>query len=150
MPTTATLCEPPPLRPVWKSWGVFRSFSRPRVSDDNPYSEALFRMVKYRPVYPRHPFRSREEACRWVAEFVEWYNHRHRHSAFRFVTPAQRQSAQAVELCRHRALVYEQARQRHPRRWSRSTRCWRLPEVVWINPPPPENAIGPATLVVAA
>ena len=130
--------------------GVLRSFSRPRVSNDNPYSESLFRTVKYRPDYPRRPFRSQEEACRWVAEFVSWYNHQHRHSSIRFVTPDQRHSGQAVELCRHRALVYEQARQRHPRRWSRSTRCWRQPGVVWINPPPPENAIDPATLAMAA
>lgn len=130
--------------------GVLRSFSRPRVSNDNPYSESLFRTVKYRPDYPRRPFRSQEEACAWACAFVDWYNHRHRHSAIRFVTPAQRHSGQAVAICRHRARVYEQARQRHPRRWSRGTRCWHLPEVVWINPPPPENAIDPATLVMAA
>lgn len=60
--------------------GVFRSFSRPRVSNDNPYSESLFRPAKNRPDYPRLPFTSAEEACLWVASFVEWYNHRHRHS----------------------------------------------------------------------
>jgi transposase/transposase-like protein len=130
--------------------GVLRSFSRPRVSNDNPYSESLFRTVKYRPDYPRRPFRSQEAACRWACAFVDWYNHRHRHSSIRFVTPDQRHSGQAVELCRHRALVYEQARQRHPRRWSRGTRCWRQPGVVWINPPPPENTIDPATLAMAA
>jgi len=130
--------------------GVLRSFSRPRVSNDNPYSESLFRTVKYRPDYPRRPFRSQEEACAWVVAFVDWYNHRHRHSAIRFVTPDQRHSGQAVELCRHRALVYEQARQQHPRRWSRSTRCWHQPGVVWINPPPPEIDTMPATLAMAA
>ena len=130
--------------------GVLRSFSRPRVSNDNPYSESLFRTVKYRPDYPRRPFRSQAEACAWVVAFVDWYNHRHRHSAIRFVTPHQRHSGQGNEICRHRSRVYEQARQRHPRRWTRSTRCWRQPEVVWINPPLPENAIDPATLVMAA
>jgi transposase InsO family protein len=130
--------------------GVLRSFSRPRVSNDNPYSESLFRTVKYRPDYPRRPFRSQEEACRWACAFVDWYNHRHRHSSIRFVTPDQRHSGKADELCRHRALVYEQARQRHPRRWSRGTRCWRQPGVVWINPPPPENATNRATLAMAA
>jgi transposase InsO family protein len=130
--------------------GVLRSFSRPRVSNDNPYSEALFRTVKYRPDYPRRPFRSQEEACDWVVAFVDWYNHRHRHSAIRFVTPAQRHSGQGNEICRHRARVYEQARQRHPRRWTRSTRCWRQPEVVWINRPPPEIDPEPATLLMAA
>jgi hypothetical protein len=118
--------------------GVLRSFSRPRVSNDNPYSESLFRTVKYRPDYPRKPFSSKDQACQWVAAFVAWYNHQHRHSGIKFVTPQQRHGGQAVEICRHRAVVYEQARGRNPRRWSRSTRCWRQPEVVWINQPTDE------------
>jgi len=118
--------------------GVLRSFSRPRVSNDNPYSESLFRTVKYRPDYPRKPFSSKDQACQWVAAFVAWYNHQHRHSGIKFVTPQQRHGGQAVEICRHRAVVYEQARGRNPRRWSRSTRCWRQPEVVWINQPSDE------------
>ena len=130
--------------------GVLRSFSRPRVSNDNPFSESLFRTVKYRPDYPRRPFQSVEEACLWVCAFVDWYNHQHRHSGIRFVMPDQRHRGQAEEICRHRARIYEQARQNHPRRWSRSTRCWRQSEVVWINPPPPENNIKPAILVMAA
>ncbi len=73
-----------------------------------------------------------------MAAFVDWYNHQHRHSG------------EAVAISRHRACVYEQARQMYPRRWSRSTRCWIQPEVVWINPPPSENEITPATLVVEA
>jgi hypothetical protein len=72
-----------------------------------------------------------------VSSFVHWYNHRHPHTGIKFVTPQQRHSGQAVEICRHRAVIYEQARQRNPRRWLRLTRCWRQPEVVWINPPPP-------------
>jgi hypothetical protein len=91
-----------------------------------------------------------EDACLWVASFVDWYNHRHRHSGIKFVTPHQRHSGQAVEICRHRSAVYEQARQRHPRRWSRSIRCWRQPEVVWINPPPQVDDPKPATLTLAA
>lgn len=129
--------------------GVLRSFSKPRVSNDNPYSESLFRTVKYRPDYPSRPFRSVEEACAWVATFVDWYNHQHRHSGIRFVTPSQRHSGEAVAISRHRARVYEQARLRHPRRWSRNTRCWCQPEVVWINPPP-ENSVTAATLLMAA
>jgi transposase InsO family protein len=130
--------------------GVLRSFSRPRVSNDNPFSESLFRTVKYRPDYPRRPFPSQADACRWVMAFVNWYNERHRHSGIRFVTPHQRHSGQAVEICSHRSVVYEQARQRHPRRWSRSIRCWRQPEVVWINPPPPENESVSVTFAMAA
>jgi hypothetical protein len=60
---------------------------------------------------------------------------RHRHSGIKFVMPHQRHNGDAVEIWRHRAVVYEQARLRHPRRWSRSTRCWRQPEDVWINKP---------------
>jgi putative transposase len=130
--------------------GVLRSFSRPRVSNDNPYSESLFRTAKYRPDYPSRPFSSKEEACQWVVSFVDWYNHRHRHSGINFVTPHQRHNGEAMEICRHRAVVYEQARQRHPRRWSRSTRCWRQPEVVWINPPPPAIGSETLTFVMAA
>ena len=130
--------------------GVLRSFSRPRVSNDNPYSESLFRTAKYRPDYPSRPFTSQEVACQWVSSFVDWYNHRHRHSGIKFVTPQQRHNGDAVEICRHRAVVYEQVRQRHPRRWSRSTRCWRQPEVVWINPPPPAIDDKPGTLTMAA
>ena len=130
--------------------GVLRSFSRPRVSNDNPYSESLFRTVKYRPNYPRRPFASTEKACTWVAMFVDWYYHQHRHSGIRFVTPSQRHSREATAISRHRAHVYEQARLRHPRRWSRKTRCWRQPEVIWINPPPIESDAPAATLMMGA
>jgi transposase InsO family protein len=130
--------------------GVLRSFSRPRVSNDNPYSESLFRTIKYRPDYPRMPFTSKEQACLWLVDFVEWYNHRHRHSGIKFVTPDQRHNGEAVKICEQRGRVYEQARELHPRRWTRSTRCWRQPEVVWINPPSHAEDIGTATLALAA
>ncbi|WP_457767180.1 IS3 family transposase [Cyanobium sp. ULC065] len=130
--------------------GVLRSFSRPRVSNDNPYSESLFRTATYRPDYPSRPFASVEAASQWVVAFVDWYNQRHRHSGIKFVTPHQRHCGDAVDICRQRAVVYEQARQRNPRRWSRSSRCWRQPELVWINPPPAEIELKPATLSMAA
>ena len=119
--------------------GVLRSFSLPRVSNDNPYSESLFRTVKYRPDNPRKPFGSKEQACQWVIAFVDWYNHRHRHSGIKFLTPHQRHCGQAVEISQRREEVYDQARQLHPRRWSRSTRCWRQPDLVWINKPTEEE-----------
>ena len=121
--------------------GVLRSFSRPRVSNDNPYSESLFRTLKYRPDYPSRPFASKDEACEWVALFVDWYNHRHHHSAIKFVTPHQRHSGAAKAICQQRAEVYEAARRANPTRWSQSTRCWRQPEEVWINKPPEENEL---------
>ena len=81
---------------------------------------------------------------------MDWYNQRHRCSRIKFVTPHQRHSGQAVDICRHRTHVYEQARRRNPRRWSQSTRCWRQPEVVWINPPHKENNAETAAPVMAA
>ena len=69
--------------------GVMASLSRPAVSNDNPYSESLFKTLKYRPEYPMHPFTDIAAARSWVTTLVQWYNHEHRHSAIRFVTPAQ-------------------------------------------------------------
>lgn len=66
------------------------SFSRPRISDDNAFSEALFRTLKYRPSFPQRAFAPRQDAHAWVARFVSWYNTEHRHSAIRFVTPDDR------------------------------------------------------------
>jgi putative transposase len=94
--------------------------------------------VKYRPDYPHRPFASKGEACEWVAAFVDWYNNRRRHSGIKSVAPHQSHSGTAIAICRERAHVYEEARQAHPRRWSRSTRFWRQPEEVWINKPPEE------------
>ena len=118
--------------------GVLRYFSRPRVSNDNPYSESLFRTVKYRPDYPSRPFASKDEACEWVCAFVDWYNHRHHHSGIKFVTPHQRHSGTANAICKQRDDVYEKARRANPTRWSRHTRCWSQPAEVWINKPTEE------------
>jgi hypothetical protein len=89
--------------------------------------------LTYRPDYPRRPLASKEEASQWVAAFVGWYFHEYRHSAIRFVTPQHRHSGQAPDICQKRTLDYEQARQRHPRCWSRSIGCWQQPDAVWIN-----------------
>ena len=114
--------------------GIVPSVSRPRVPDDNPYSEALFRTVKYRPEYPSAAFESLQAAREWVVRFVGWYNHEHRHSAIRFVTPAQRHSGQEQEILARRREVYEEAKRARPNRWSGQTRSWApLGEVV-LNP----------------
>lgn len=110
------------------------SYGRPRVSDDNPFSEALFRTVKYRPEYPTEPFDSTEAAHAWVEHFVDWYNHEHKHSAIGFVTPHQRHTGEDLALLERRRRVYELARQTHPERWTRSTRSWSRPEEVALNP----------------
>ncbi len=114
--------------------GVVASFSRPRVSDDNPFSEALFRTVKYCREYPSGPFASLEAARQWVAGFLVWYNTEHRHSAIRFVTPEQRHSGRDAAILRQRQRVYERARRRHPQRWSGATRNWQPIETVYLNP----------------
>ena len=114
--------------------GVVASFSRPRVSDDNPYSEALFRTLKYRPEYPSGPFTRLEEARRWVAGFVVWYNTEHRHSAIRFVTPEERHTGREEAILKQRQRVYERARRRNPRRWSGATRNWQPVKTVRLNP----------------
>ena len=115
--------------------GVMPSFSRPRVSNDNPYSESLFRTVKYRTWYPERPFASLAEARDWVERFVTWYNHEHRHSAIQFVTPHQRHVGKDRELLARRETVYRSACSRRPERWSGPTRNWTPAGSVWLNPP---------------
>jgi putative transposase len=104
--------------------GVVPSFSRPRVSDDNPYSESLFRTLKYRPDYPEQPFDSVLSARQWVERFVHWYNTEHCHSGLRFVTPEQRHNGEDIDLLAKHHQTYQAARARHPERWSGKTRDW--------------------------
>lgn len=115
--------------------GVVASFSRPRVCDDNPYSEALFRTLKYRPNYPHGgAFQGLADARSWVAAFIRWYNTEHLHSAIGFVTPADRHAELDRDILMRRRRVYERARRRHPERWSRNTRTWKRTETVYLNP----------------
>lgn len=116
--------------------GISPSYSRPRVSNDNAFAEAMFRTLKYRPEYPAKGFESLEQARQWVAEFGFWYNHLHRHSAINFVTPEQRHSGQEVEMLQARDQLYRQARAAHPSRWSGATRNWQPTGSVFINPEP--------------
>jgi transposase InsO family protein len=97
--------------------GVQSSFSRPRVSNDNPYSESLFRTMKYRNNYPYKGFKSLEEAREWAKCFVQWYNHEHYHSAIKFISPYQRHYRLDEAIMGNRKKVYEQAKQRHPERF---------------------------------
>ena len=116
-----------------KSLGIVASFSRPRVSNDNAFSEALFRTLKYRPSFPDRAFACLGEAQVWVERFVAWYNHVHRHSGIRFVTPDQRHSGLDSTVLAARHVVYQRARQRHPDRWSRQTRNWTPAAEVRLN-----------------
>jgi putative transposase len=114
--------------------GIVPSFSRPHVSDDNPYSEALFRTLKHGPAYPQLPFAGIEAARRWVSRFVAWYNAEHRHSAIRFVTPDERHFGYEQRILAKRGKLYERARRIKPERWSRTTRNWKPVESVVLNP----------------
>jgi transposase InsO family protein len=114
--------------------GVMPSFSRPAVSNDNPFSESLFRTLKYRPSYPVRAFASLSVAREWVSAFVQWYNHEHRHSAIGFVTPGQRHAGLDTALLSKRGAVYEAAKARHPERWSGATRNWEPVRIVHLNP----------------
>ena len=119
--------------------GVAASRSRPCVSNDNPYSESLFKTLKYRPQFPLKPFEDLLEARRWVTELAHWYNDEHRHSAIGFVTPTQRHAGEDRAMLHARTQVYELARQENPARWSKNTRNWRFVEAVHLNPETPEK-----------
>ncbi len=117
--------------------GVLASFSRPSVSNDNPFPESLFRTLKYRPEYPTQPFADLAAARAWVQTFVRWYNTAHLHSAIRFVTPDDRHTGRDVSLLAARQLVYERARASNPDRWSGDTRNWNPITEVTLNPEHP-------------
>ena len=113
--------------------GVMPSFSRPGVSNDNPYSESLFKTLKYSPGYPRQ-FSSVADARSWVQNFVCWYNEAHMHSGINYVTPDQRHLGLDKEILAERHKTYIAARLKNPQRWSRNTRNWAWEEKVYLNP----------------
>ena len=114
--------------------GVTPSYSRPSVSNDNPYSESVFKTLKYSPKFPEKPFGSIEQARQWVYDFVQWYNDQHRHSAIKYVTPNERHDGQDGRILQQRDMVYKAAQQRHPNRWSGTTRNWSRINSVALNP----------------
>ena len=116
-----------------QSLGVTPSFSRPAVSNDNPYSEALFKTLKYTPSYPEKAFSDIEQARVWVSHFVTWYNNEHRHSGLKYVTPQQRHLGLDINLLLQREQVYAKAKARNPSRWSGNTRNWQHEDLVHLN-----------------
>lgn len=119
---------------VTMQWlGVVPSFSRPSVSNDNPFSESLFRTLKYCPEYPSKPFDSIEAARTWVNDFVSWYNLEHLHSGINFVTPESKHRGEDVEILRKRNIIYLEAKNKNPNRWSGQTRNWNPIESVKLN-----------------
>ena len=127
------------MKTTMERLGVIASFSRPRVSNDNPFSEALFRTCKYVPSWPARGFATIEKARAWVHAFVRWYNTEHRHSAIRFVTPDARHRGEDRALLSTRHELYQAARARHPARWSGNTRNWDPVGSVWLNPERPKD-----------
>jgi transposase InsO family protein len=114
--------------------GVMPSFSRPAVSNDNPFAESFFKTLKYSPAYPRHPFKDLLAARNWVSTFMHWNNEEHRHSAIQFVTPAERHAGLDAALLTRRIDVYEAAKAANPNRWSGATRNWTRTAIVHLNP----------------
>jgi putative transposase len=114
--------------------GVMPSFSRPSVSNDNPYSESLFKTLKYRPTYPDGAFAGLEEAREWVRRFIHWYNTEHLHSGIRFVTPSARHNGEDALILQKREAVYQLAKAKNPLRWSSTTRNWNRVKEVHLNP----------------
>ena len=119
--------------------GIMPSYSRPRVSNDNAFAEATFKTLKYRPEYPVNGFSDLAHARQWIADFIQWYNTVHRHSAIHFVTPEQRHNGDDNAILQARHQLYEQAKANNPLRWSGKTRNWSPPGDVWINPEPQEE-----------
>jgi len=114
--------------------GVVPSFSRPSVSNDNPFSESVFRTLKYRPEYPEKPFADISEARAWVNGFVQWYNNEHRHSGIKFTTPNERHTGKDIVILANRKLVYKKAKLANPSRWSGEIKNWDHIEEVYLNP----------------
>lgn len=121
---------------LMETLGITPSRSRPRVSNDNPFSEALFRTTKYHPSMPPHGFANLQAARAWVERFVQWYNHEHYHSALRFVTPAQKHAGEDIAILAKRHALYKTKMAQTPDRWIRKkTRNWEPVTTTTLNPP---------------
>jgi len=119
---------------------VLPSFSRPRISEDNPYSESLFRTMKYRPLYPSK-FGTIHDAQEWIKKFVYWYNKEHMHSSIQFVTPHERHYGKDIVILETRRATYLEAYKRNPSRWTGRPKSWEQNKVVGINYQPDKKAL---------
>lgn len=122
------------LQALLEQLGITKSYSRPRVSNDNAFAESFFKTLKYTKDFPAKGFASIDEARKWVHKFVELYNKEFLHSGIKFVTPYQRHTGQDVGILERRDKVYKAAKQQKPERWSRSTRDWTRVNQVALNP----------------
>lgn len=124
---------------------VVKSHSRPHTSNDNPYSEAQFKTLKYCPQFPDR-FASIQEARAFCRSFFHWYNHQHKHSGIALMTPADVHFQRAQQVLEKRADILAAAYKEHPERFNRPPVPMALPKAVWINPPestPPETSLIP-------
>jgi putative transposase len=120
--------------------GLDRSLSRPRVSNDNPYSESAFKTLKYQPDYPGR-FESIAHARLWMTQFFDWYTHHHRHSALAYFTPADVFYGRVAALAPVRQAALDAAFAAHPERFVRGRSRLKLPPTsVSINPITPVSA----------
>lgn len=120
--------------------GVTQTHSRPHVSNDNPYSEAQFKTLKYRPDFPDR-FGSLSDARAFCQEFFRWYNNVHKHSGIAFLTPAQVHYQEDRQILHRRAEVLRSAYKLNPARFKgKLPKPFPLPEAAWINPPRPEHS----------
>ena len=119
--------------------GVTKSHSRPHVSNDNPYSEAQFKTLKYRPEFPER-FGSLEDARSFCQRFVSWYNTEHYHSGIGYLIPEQVQFGLSKQIVKEREAVLRKAYQTHPDRFKKGIpKPLPLPEAAWINKPLPKS-----------
>ncbi len=114
--------------------GITSSFNRPRVSNDNPFSESLFRTLKYCPLWPSSGFSNLNEARNWVQSFVNWYNFKHKHSKIRFVTPADRHAGKDAVILQNRRQILQDAKAKNPERWGKNIRNCNPVGAVSLNP----------------
>ncbi len=113
--------------------GIIPSYSRPRVSDDNPYIESFFKTLKYTVGYPKR-FSDLDHARSWLAGFIHWYNYKHRHSGVGYITPADRHSGIGAKIMAIRNETLLEAYEKRPERWSRKPALWVEKPVVYLNP----------------
>jgi putative transposase len=115
--------------------GVTKTHSRPYTSNDNPYSEAQFKTLKYRPDFPNR-FGSFQDAKTHIQAFIDWYNLEHCHTGLVLLTPKDVHYGQAKQILEQRAEVLQVAFEAHPERFKgRMPNPGKLPDAVWINPP---------------
>ena len=126
-----------PVAQLLEDLGIGKSHSRPYTSNDNPYSEAQFKTMKYQPDYPDR-FQDIDQAHTWAAPFFDWYNNQHRHSSLGLMTPEMVHFGRSAQVTDQRAQVLQATYEHHPERFVKGTPLPpRLPTAVWINPPRP-------------